>query len=45
MDWFLYSLILWKFKGFFARYKMKKVESMILKMLKLVYIMFTYGDN
>ena len=24
---------------------MKKIENMFLKMLKLMYIMFTYGDN
>ena len=24
---------------------MKKIESMFFKMLKLMYIMFTYGDN
>ena len=46
MAWFLYILILQKFKGSFCKIKkIKKIENMFLKMLKLMYIMFTYGDN
>ena len=44
---FVFCILLYikNFKDFFGKIKNEKIENMFLEMLKLMYIVFTYGDN
>ena len=44
---FVFCVLLYfkNFKDFFGKIKNEKIENMFLEMLKLMYIVFTYGDN